>query len=204
MSEKETLHFKIGISGTYWDKKPHYTVWLDDQKYADATIGGHSKEIEFVEFDVDVTQGLHEFKIRLENKSCRDTETDGNGNIINDMLLNIESIEIDEINLDNLMWSVSEFIPDHPQKMHGETVSSLKNCVNLGWNGTYVIKFESPFYIWLIESLWVFSLQLSLWQQSKVSAVMIAFGSSGGLNTIPCYYLNYTTGHQVSHNHNTQ
>ena len=151
--EKETLHFKIGISGTYWDKKPHYTVWVDSEKLSDSHIHGGNKEIEYVEFDVDVTEGVHELKIRLENKTHRDTETDGQGNILNDMLLNIESIEIDEIDFGNLMWSVSEFIPDHPQKINGEIISSLKNCVNLGWNGTYTIKFESPFYLWLIENL---------------------------------------------------
>lgn len=153
MSEKETLHFKIGISGTYWDKKPHYTVWLDDQKYADATIGGHSKEIEFVEFDAGITEGKHEFKIRLENKSDRDVEKDGHGNIINDMLLNIESIDIDGIDLGPLKWSASEFHADHKKIIHGTDMSVLKECVNLGWNGAYVIKFDSPFYLWLLENL---------------------------------------------------
>ena len=143
--EKETLHFKIGLSGSYWDKKPHYTVWVDSEKHADTHIRGGNKEIEYVEFDVEVTEGAHELKIRLENKTHRDTETDGQGNILNDMLLNIESIEVDEIAFGALLWSVSEFTPDHPQKINGEIISSLKNCVNLGWNGTYTIKFDSPF-----------------------------------------------------------
>ena len=151
--EKETLHFKIGVSGTYWDKKPHYTVWLDDQKHADATIGGHSNEVEFVEFDAGITEGSHEFKIRLENKSDRDVEKDGQGNILNDMLLNIESIEVDEIDLGQLKWSASVFTADQPKTINGEDWTVLNKCVNLGWNGTYTIKFDSPFYLWLLESL---------------------------------------------------
>lgn len=153
MSNKETLHFKIGVSGTYWDKKPHYTVAIDDQVFADQVIKGHSKEVEYVEFDVDIAEGLHELKIRLENKSDRDVEQDGHGNILNDMLLNIESIEVDEINFGNLIWSASEFHADHERIIKGEDLSVLKECVNLGWNGTYVIKFESPFYLWLLTEL---------------------------------------------------
>jgi len=30
---------------------------------------------------------------------------------------------------------------------------SVKNCVNLGWNGKWVLPFTSPFYIWLLENI---------------------------------------------------
>lgn len=151
--EKETLQFKIGVSGTYWDKKPHYTIWVDDQKYIDQTIAGHSNEVEFSEFSIEITEGPHIFKIRLENKSDRDVEKDGHGTIVNDMLLNIESIEIDGIDLGQLKWSLSEFRADHEKIVNGEDMSVLKECVNLGWNGTYEIKFDSPFYLWLLTEL---------------------------------------------------
>ena len=153
MAEQETLKFKVGISGTYWDKKPHYTVWVDDQKYADSIISGHSNEVEYVEFSADIGEGPHEFKIRLENKSDRDVEKNGHGEIVNDMLLNIESIEIDGIDLGNLRWSTSVFHADHEKIVNGEDMTTLKQCVNLGWNGTYTIKFDSPFYLWLLENL---------------------------------------------------
>lgn len=152
-TEKEKLHFKIGVSGTYWDKKPHFTISVDDVKQADDHIRGHSNEVQFVEFEVELAEGVHDLKIRLENKSDRDVEKDGHGNIINDMLLNIESIEIDEIDLGQLKWSTSEFVADHTKVIGGEDMTVLKNCVNLGWNGTYTIKFESPFYLWLLENL---------------------------------------------------
>lgn len=151
--EKETLKFKVGVSGTYWDKKPHYTVWVDDTKIADKTISGHSNEVEYTEFDVEIAEGPHEFKIRLENKSDRDVEKDGHGNIVNDMLLNIESIAVDDIDLGQLKWSLSEFHADHEKIVNGEDMTTLKQCVNLGWNGAYIIKFDSPFYLWLLENL---------------------------------------------------
>ena len=72
--------------------------------------------------------------------------------IINDMLLNIKDIEIDTISLGQLVWS-GEYLIDEPQEYNGTTITKLDHCVNLGWNGTYVLNFSSPFYIWLLESL---------------------------------------------------
>jgi hypothetical protein len=40
------------------------------------------------------------------------------------MLLNIHSLEIDEIAVDQLMWSESQFIPDNSDR------PVLNNCVN--------------------------------------------------------------------------
>lgn len=151
--QTEKLSFKLGISGTFWDKRPHYTVLIDGVKVADKHIGGHSHEVEFVEFTHELAEGPHSLSVRLENKSERDTETDGHGNILNDMLLNIESIEIDEIDIGELKWTASEFRSDTPKIIDGEDWSVVKKCVNLGWNGTYVIDFESPFYLWLLENL---------------------------------------------------
>lgn len=149
----EKLKFKLGVSGTFWDKRPHYTVFVDDVIVADQHIGGHSNEVEFVEFTHELTEGAHSLKIRLENKSERDTETDGHGNILNDMLLNIESIEIDDIDIGELKWSASEFTADTPKIINDTDMTVMKKCVNLGWNGAYVISFESPFYLWLLENM---------------------------------------------------
>ena len=84
-------------------------------------------------------------KISLVNKTDLDCFVDENGNITRDMLLNIESIEIDDIDLGVLKWTLSEFTPDDT------AIAPLKSCVNLGWNGTYRLTFNTPFYVWLLE-----------------------------------------------------
>lgn len=142
---KETLKFKIVLSGTFWDKRPAFSVLVDDVVYASGTI--KSTEHQIVEFSADVAEDAqHSLKIRLENKTDSDTVVDGN-TIVKDMLLNIENIEVDDIELGNIMWSHSTFIPDDK-----ENRPILNNCVNLGWNGAYTITFTSPFYIWLLEN----------------------------------------------------
>ena len=145
---EEQLNFKISLSGTYWSKHPQFSVWLDENVIVQSEI---SENPQTITFDRAVVEGDHTLSIRLENKHPSDTViTDGV--IVKDLLLNIEDISIDDISLGNLLWS-AEYKLDQPQSYQGKTIKQLDNCVNLGWNGTYILKFSSPFYIWLLEKL---------------------------------------------------
>lgn len=145
----ETLTFKIGVSGSYWNKKPVYAVHVDGIEQASATIAGQSDETEYVEFTLDLAEDTeHLLEIKLLNKTDDDVvQSEDKTEILKDMLLNIESVEIDAISLGNLIWSHSEFVATDPNR------PTLKNCVNLGWNGSYQLKFNSPFYLWLLENM---------------------------------------------------
>jgi hypothetical protein len=147
--QQENLTFKISLTGTYWDHRPQFSVWFDDHVVIQSEIASKAEQI--VSFERRVDEGAHELKIRLENKTNSDTVTE-NGQVVKDMLLNIDDITIDDISLGNLLWS-AEYILDRPQEYQGKTIDHLDGCVNLGWNGTYVLKFTSPFYIWLLEKL---------------------------------------------------
>jgi hypothetical protein len=148
MADVENLHFKIGLSGTYWGKKPSYSILLNDQIITSGEITGESDEVLFVEFDSELAEGDCTLKIRLENKTNADTvQNEDRTEIVKDMLLNIVSIEIDEIELGNLLYSLSEYTGDDPSR------PVLKNCVNLGWNGTWCLPFTSPVYLWLLENI---------------------------------------------------
>ena len=122
-------------------------------EYAAGTVAVDSDAIFYVEFAASLSEDQqHTLKIRLDNKTSTDTKTD-NGDIVADMLLNITSIEVDEIDLGSLLWSHSVYKIDHPQKFNNVVVTELTNCVNLGWNGTYQLDFKTPFYIWLLENI---------------------------------------------------
>lgn len=144
----ELLQFKITLSGTHWNKYPVFSVWLDDQKIIqdEVKVNNHT-----IEFNREVDDGEHDIKIRLENKTSEDTQTQ-DGVIVNDMLLNITDIEIDDISLGNLLWD-AEYLLDQPQVYQGKEITHLDRCVNLGWNGAYVFRFSSPFYLWLLEKV---------------------------------------------------
>ena len=93
---KETLKFKIVLSGTFWDKVPAYSVLINSHEYASGTTNTE----QLVEFSCDLDEDTeHTLEIRLTNKSDNDTvENEDKTAIIKDMLLNIDSIEIDEEN----------------------------------------------------------------------------------------------------------
>jgi hypothetical protein len=146
----ENLKFEVVLSGTYWDKKPQFSVWLDDHVIVQSEIAELST-LQSIKFERDIDKGLHQLKIRLENKTLQDTVL-FDGEIIKDMLLNIDDIIIDDISLGQLLWD-AEYHLDSPHEYNGNTITRLDRCVNLGWNGTYVLNFSTPFYIWLLEKL---------------------------------------------------
>ena len=147
--QEEKLSFVVTLSGTFWDRRPQFSIWLDDHVVAQSEIASPAQQT--VNFERNVLEGDHILKIRLENKTDADTITE-NDAVIKDMLLNIDDITIDDISLGNLLWS-AEYILDKKQSFKGQEIDHLDGCVNLGWNGTYTLKFSSPFYLWLLEKL---------------------------------------------------
>jgi len=146
---EEKLSFVVTLSGTFWDRRPQFSIWLDDHAVIQSEIISTAQQP--IAFERTLDEGEHTLKIRLENKTSADTNI-RNGEIIDDMLLNIDDITIDDISLGNLLWS-AEYILDKKQTYKGQEIDHLDGCVNLGWNGTYTLKFTSPFYIWLLEKL---------------------------------------------------
>ena len=146
---EEKLSFVVSLSGAFWEKRPQFSIWLDDHQVVSSEIA--STAIQPVAFERTVDEGAHTLKIRLENKTNQDTVVE-NGSVVKDMLLNIDDITIDDISLGNLLWS-AEYKLDNPREYQGKEIDHLDGCVNLGWNGTYILKFTSPFYIWLLEKL---------------------------------------------------
>jgi hypothetical protein len=149
----ESLQFDLTLSGTYWNKKPEYSVWLDSECIERKIITTDSDSLFNVSFKRSLHEGPHSLKIRLENKESSDTQVFEDGSFGNDMLLNIENVVIDDIDIGNLKWTISHYITDQMVIVDGKKVNRLESCINLGWNGAYIIDFNSPYYLWLLENL---------------------------------------------------
>jgi hypothetical protein len=154
MSDKEQLHFKVGLSGTSSIKQPEFRIMLNDHEVLHTSLSNPNNETEFFEFDTEVAEGSNSLIIELLNKNSTDTVRDQTGNIVSDMLLNIDMIEIDDIDIGTLKWTLSDYRPVYPAEyVAGQKLEeSVRNCVNLGWNGRWILPFQSPFYIWLLEN----------------------------------------------------
>ena len=157
----EKLKFKVELFATMWNKPPHAEVLVDNKRqYIGPITGSEDKPtiIEFTqEFESDKEYNLD---IKMSGKTSRQTLVNEKGDILKDQLLNIKSIEIDEIDIGALVYD-GVFTPEYPepwasqQREAGhELPKTLKNVTCMGHNGTWTFKFVSPFYIWLLENLY--------------------------------------------------
>lgn len=151
--DTEKLNFKIGLSGTGSATSHTFQILIDDKVYIEELT---KPETTVYEFNCDLSEGEHYLKIKLLDKDNSKVVKDLEGNLIEDFLLNIDSVEIDDIDIDMLKWTHSSYFPVYPENysdLDQKTIFEVKNCVTLGWNGTWQIALTSPIYIWLLENL---------------------------------------------------
>lgn len=159
--ESEKLHFKVYLKGSKHQKCPEFLIGLNGFNCVSDSLPAYNGDSTLYEFTVEgAKEGENILSISFLNKSNRDTILDLDGNIIEDLLLNIEKIEINDINLETLIWSHSSYEPVYPESyiqnmaLTGDILpTQVTNCVNLGWNGTWKLPFTSPFHIWLLENM---------------------------------------------------
>jgi hypothetical protein len=123
--------------------------------YAEGEITEPSNVTEYVSFECPVEEDKdHVLTVTFDNKTDSDVVENADKTAIEkDMLLNIDSIEIDDIDLATLTMTASKFKCAKPENWPEPGTTVLKNCVNFGFNGTYELKFTSPFYMWLLDNL---------------------------------------------------
>jgi len=102
--------------------------------------------------------------VRFVNKTPDQTvkapeSTEENLIIAKDMLLNIVSLEINDVEIPigadyGEDAKFGTYRVDVPVNYRGqENVTEIPGIKNLGWNGRYDIPFQTPFYIWLLENI---------------------------------------------------
>ena len=157
----EKLKFKLELYATMWDLPPVAEIKLDDRSYFKSEINGTEQDPTKIEFEADLSEGS-EYSLIIERTGKKPGRTivDKEGNIIKDQLLHIKSIEIDEINIGALVFE-GVYTPVYPEpwatQQHESGVDlkdSFTNVTQLGFDGKWVLKFESPFYMWLLENLY--------------------------------------------------
>ncbi len=136
---------EINLSASGWeDRFPGAKVYIDDQLIFDKIICN----LEQVNWSGDLVDGEHKIIIEMYNKHEGDTVIGNDNNIVNDVVLNIDKIIIDEVELGSLLWSACTYYPSDEN-----SPESLRDCVNLGWNGSWELPFSAPTYLWLLDNL---------------------------------------------------
>jgi len=156
----EKLKFKLELYATTWDKPPHVEVIINDKSFFKDDIRGTEDKPDIIEFEHELQENeKYELKIVRSGKTNSQTVVE-NGKMIKDQLLHIKYIEIDEIDIGPLVYE-GEYTPEYPEpwatqqrEAGNDLKDSFKNVTQMGFNGTWSFRFESPFYMWLLENLY--------------------------------------------------
>jgi hypothetical protein len=148
----ESLLIKLGVSGTFWDRRPEFRVSFNGTPVAHGHFQADSGATEYIEFTAEYSTDNAVLTVELLNKRPTDTvENADKTAIVQDMTLGIVALEIDDINMMPILHGVCEYRPVYPEHYSGEPV--LQKCVTLGWPGVWSISWSNPYYLWLLEHL---------------------------------------------------
>ncbi len=121
---------------------------LNNQKFFDNIIspGAHHIVHEFDEEEKD-----HYLYIVMKGKTQQDTKIDNQGNILEDAIIDIKNISIDDINIDQLIQDLGQYIHDSNGAESSKSIHKFYG--HMGCNGHVQLKFSCPIYIWLLENM---------------------------------------------------
>ena len=132
---------EIKISADFWDNKyPYARIKLNKTTIFDQVV---TKSVT-IKKEVTAMPGEQELVIEMYNKGSDYTQV-VNGEIVNDVLLNIDHVELDNVDLTQLARDNCLY---YPKSEHAP--SEVSHCLNLGWNGCWILKFEAPIYRWVL------------------------------------------------------
>ena len=156
----EKLKVKLELYATMWDQPPHAEILIGSKSYFDGDITSTEDKPTLIEFEAELDSGsAYNLIIDRSGKSKNQTVMNQN-KIVRDQLLHIKSIEIDEIDIGALVYE-GVYTPEYPepwaqqQRSQGiKLQETFKNVTAMGHDGKWKFKFESPFYVWLLENLY--------------------------------------------------
>ena len=156
--ESELVEFKITLDSVWHNEPPKFQVLLNGELIESGVVTEREENNEehVISFSKELVEGDHTIQIRLVDKQNRHTKIDESGNILADQLINIKQIEIDEIELDYLFYSLGKYhkqMNDNVDYPLYEAESLPDSYKNLGWNGEWRLHFSVPTYMWFLENL---------------------------------------------------
>jgi hypothetical protein len=122
-------------------------VWLNNKliNNIDPVVNNVS-----ISLDIDDSDGDHELKFVLKNKTHDHTKVDEAGNIVQDAVIEIRNLKFDEIELGQIFYDQSVY--QHNFNGTGEETQQ-QFYGTMGCNGSVSLKFTTPMYLWLLERM---------------------------------------------------
>jgi len=145
MTNTVSITFELDTTDT--NAQLGFEAWVDDTKFADIT---HVPGPQLVTIDMPDTDGDHELRLVLKNKTEAHTKIDVDGNIISDATLTIANLAFDEIKLGHMLTELATYT----HNFNGTKEQTQDTFYDeMGCNGTVSLKFATPIYLWLLENM---------------------------------------------------
>ena len=143
----ENIEIAFNLTSTDYSAELSFSVVLNDKTVVD--IDHVNKETP-IKFTIDAEDGDHELKFIMKNKIMDHTTVDENGQIIKDACLNISNFTIDDIELGYTFLEQCKYHHDF-----NGTQDPIEDEFygDMGCNGTVILKFSSPVYLWMLETV---------------------------------------------------
>jgi hypothetical protein len=150
----EKILFEISFIPSYWKDPPRIEIYLDDIQKFQGLIVDQSTVIKFTH---ELAFSDHTLQMRRTGKTNQQVRKNENGEI-EGQDLKIDYIKIDGVNIRNMIWTNSYYVPEYPepwasqQRALGiELESQVPGETCFGHNGVWNLKFTSPFYRFLMD-----------------------------------------------------
>ena len=122
-------------------------VWIDDTCVFDQN---HVTEPVAVSHEFSDDDGEHVLHLTLKNKLPEHTRIDDQNNILSDVLLSVTEISFDEIDCTQIVQDLAVY--RHNLNGTGPEIED-RFFGDMGCNGSVELKFITPIYLWLLESM---------------------------------------------------
>jgi hypothetical protein len=122
-------------------------IWLDDTQIYNTE---HVTDSVNFAHEFEDTDGDHQLRFVMKNKTHDHTTIDADGNILSDCRICIEQLSFDEIDLGQIF--IEKSIYEHNFNGTADTVQD-KFYGEMGCNGTITLAFTTPVYLWLLENM---------------------------------------------------
>jgi hypothetical protein len=135
------------VSPTNPDTPLGFEAWLDNTMIVDVNAVQKSIKVSIPVLDQNAE---HVLKLVLKGKSAGHTIINSAGEIVADSMLAISDLAVDGIDLEKIVHDNAVYT--HDFNGSGNTVED-QFYGTMGCNGTVMLQFSTPIYIWLLENM---------------------------------------------------
>ena len=144
-SDSEILIFEISLDCIYEKHSPNLIVKIDNDEEIISVL---SLGYNHFSFSKDLSFGSH--YLQMERRGCNIDDPK--------QMIVLQTLRIDGIDCQNLIWNSGEFCPIYPEPWATQQINlgiKLEDKIigetHFGHNGTWSLHFVSPFYQYLID-----------------------------------------------------